>query len=240
MSAGPPPLLLAAHGGGDGTAANRVVEALREQVAGSWGADVLVAFQRGTPSFQDVAVPAGALVLPLLAANGYFARQRLPEALGVRDVGSDLSLLPPLGTLTELHRALAEEVSRRAQALDHPPLVVVAAHGTRRDPRSGDLAYEVATCIRDQAGPLVQEVRCGFIDQDPELADVVRGVDDPLLVVPWMWGGGGHLLDDVPEALREARGPIDMLPPLSERDDLAELVLRVAHEAAARREGAPA
>ncbi|MEM9405609.1 MAG: hypothetical protein AAGA81_06195, partial [Acidobacteriota bacterium] len=81
MSTSPRPLLLAVHGAGDRSTANLRAVSLAQSLRGRWPGPVDAAFQKGNPSFSDALVTADTVVVPLLAAEGYYARRRLPDAL---------------------------------------------------------------------------------------------------------------------------------------------------------------
>ena len=90
--------------------------------------------------------------------------------------------------------------------MTHPPALLIAAHGTRL-PAGQDaaraLTARVAALMPDT------DVRDGFIELTepllgPALSELA-GKDQPIVMVPLMLGQGGHVLEDIPEAI-EALG----------------------------------
>ncbi|MEM6706935.1 MAG: CbiX/SirB N-terminal domain-containing protein, partial [Acidobacteriota bacterium] len=231
MSTSPRPLLLAVHGAGDRSTANLRAVSLAQSLRGRWPGPVDAAFQKGNPSFSDALVTADTVVVPLLAAEGYYARRRLPDALiREREQGARSPVLAPaLGTRTELVDTVIEQLVAAEQPVQS---VVVAAHGTRRDGASGRSAEALAASIAQRWPKAL--VRVGYLDQEPALEHVLRSVGEPVFLVPWMWGAADHAEKDVPEALAKAEVEALVLPPLVEAPALERVVLAAAREAVAR------
>ncbi|MEM1245535.1 MAG: CbiX/SirB N-terminal domain-containing protein [Acidobacteriota bacterium] len=231
MSTSPRPLLLAVHGAGDRSTANLRAVSLAQSLRGRWPGPVDAAFQKGNPSFSDALVTADTVVVPLLAAEGYYARRRLPDALiREREQGARSPVLAPaLGTRTELVDTVIEQLVAAEQPVQS---VVVAAHGTRRDGASGRSAEALAASIAQRWPKAL--VRVGYLDQEPALEHVLRSVGEPVFLVPWMWGAADHAEKDVPEALAKAEVEALVLPPLVEAPALERVVLAAAREAVER------
>jgi sirohydrochlorin ferrochelatase len=60
---------------------------------------------------------------------------------------------------------------------------------------------------------LFREVRTGFVDQAPFLADAAR-IDGPALCLPFFASRAGHVGVDLPKALAEAEFPGPLLAPI--------------------------
>jgi sirohydrochlorin ferrochelatase len=60
---------------------------------------------------------------------------------------------------------------------------------------------------------LFREVRAGFVDQAPTLAEAAR-MDGPAVCLPYFASRAGHVAVDVPGALAKAGFPGPMLPPI--------------------------
>jgi sirohydrochlorin ferrochelatase len=68
--------------------------------------------------------------------------------------------------------------------------------------------------VRVLAGSgLFREVRAGFVDQAPTLADAAR-MDGPAICLPYFASRAGHVAVDVPGALAKAEFPGPTLPPI--------------------------
>ncbi|MEM8933395.1 MAG: CbiX/SirB N-terminal domain-containing protein [Acidobacteriota bacterium] len=229
-------LVLAAHGGGDGSPANRAVERLAEGLRRHLGRlPVETAYHLGEPGFASLAGRRDALVLPLLTSDGWYYR-KLAAALG-----DGPTLLPPLGVdrrlIDRLVDELEERLSRERVTADEVAVLVVG-HGTRRQATSGAATHRAAAAIRAAwPGALVD---AAFLDQDPGLGETARQLvaERPVLaVVPFLLGHGSHATDDIDAALSGAATPtrrID-LPPLFELPKLRHVLTAIATRAMADR-----
>lgn len=204
-----PVVLLAAHGCHDGSAANDRVRVLAAAVAARLpGRKVLACFNLGTPRFCDVldgVDGSRAVVVPLMASAGYFPTKRLPEELAKnpRFAEFELRTTPALGTLDDVRRAAAARAVALAKEFCFDPsrtTILVVGHGTNRNPQSGQTTLDVADLIR--AALPDADASAAFLDQDPLLEDVGPSLTRPHVVVaPYLFGGGGHMNDDIPERL---------------------------------------
>ncbi len=85
-----------------------------------------------------------------------------------------------------------------------PPALLIAAHGTRL-PAGQDAARALTALVASKLPDVV--VKDAFIElTDPPLDATVAelAASGPLVVVPLMLGAGGHLRDDIPEAIDAA------------------------------------
>lgn len=148
------------------------------------------------------------VVVPVLAAGGWFARRVIPAEMGLdgpltlRD-GRRIHYTQPLG----LHPGLGDIVLRRIREhierhnLDARDLAVaIIGHGTRRDARSRDAARERA---RELAARLPQlQVLEAYLDDDPAIPTIYERTDAPvILALPWFLAPGSHVSHDVPGEL---------------------------------------
>ena len=245
-------VILAAHGAGDGSAANRglleLAATLRERRPGvRFGC----AFWRGTPSFQDAARSSrgqGAVVVPIMASDGYYARRRLPAELAKGDPSHSFVIAPPIGTLPALPRVLASMVGEAVTDMAGRglnPVVLLVGHGTTRVRSSGD----VTRWVRDELARTFPrtEILTAFLDESPYLAEVAASLGSrPVVAAPLLLGGGPHVLVDLASALtppRTSAGPgqlaglghrtetLKILPPILEWPELASLALEVIDSA---------
>jgi len=145
-----------------------------------------------------------AFVYPLFMADGWFTQTHLPARLGAAS-GARITQLVPFGldpavqvlTLT-LAREAAERAGRRPQDTD----VLLAAHGSFRSPAPSAVARTMAQDLAERGG--FRRVETGFIDQDPQIATVAKTFGAGALCLPFFAARGGHVVDDLPEALAEA------------------------------------
>jgi uroporphyrin-III C-methyltransferase len=204
-------LVLAAHGSRRHPEANAHVRRLAQEIRERRLFDeVAVAFHQGEPGFDAVLDELQAevvTVVPLLSSAGYYADTVLPEALARNRLFAELRLrvTPPVGT----HPGIASLVARRVtdvlreHGLSRTSVkVIVVGHGTRRHGESRDSTFALAETLRRRR--VAGEVVVGFIDDEPSLLEVgsqelgVRSI----VVVPFLIGGGTHVLEDIPSALR--------------------------------------
>ncbi|MFQ5491858.1 MAG: CbiX/SirB N-terminal domain-containing protein, partial [Phycisphaerae bacterium] len=205
-------LVLAAHGSShsDGVAAilDRIVADLR---AGPAFDSVTACYHRQPPYFRDVLDAQTAdriVVVPMMTSGGYFSRVVLPERMGLTGPvtyrnGQTIHLTAPLGEHARMPNLMAARVrsTLKAHRLD-PSLtaVILVGHGTRRDPQSASLTERHAASLRRRKQ--VSQVVTAFLDQPPELEEVHRLTDLPILiVVPYLLGGGKHAIEDLPARL---------------------------------------
>ncbi|MEM9083617.1 MAG: CbiX/SirB N-terminal domain-containing protein [Planctomycetota bacterium] len=204
-------VVLAAHGGGDDSPANALVRAAADRLAESIHQNVLPAFNLGEPNWTNVldeCAGHNVTIVPLMLAAGYFTEEVLPAKL--RESASHpnrLTITEPIGTQRDLQASILDMMISAMSVhafLPGSTHILVVAHGTRRNSKSSetteDLAREIALAVPDAL------TSTGYVDADPELPQAVSEVTRPnLLVVPFLLGGAGHAIEDLPQAfhLRE-------------------------------------
>lgn len=243
-------VILAAHGAGDGSEANRgLLELARTLRVLRPGVSFECAFWKGTPSFERSARRLRGqhpVVVPIMTSDGYYARRRLPEEWAKGDPSLSWTITAPIGTQQAFRRVLAAKVGRAVEDMNRRvgdtvifggtlpnPVVLIVGHGTTRVRSSGDAARRA----RDElalAFPGTQ-ILAAFLDESPRLVDVAASLSDrPVVAVPFLLGGGPHVLVDLAAALtapRTASGigrvtaPLTILPPILEWAELASLAL---------------
>jgi glutamyl-tRNA reductase len=213
-SARPPAVLLAAHGAGDDSIANRRVRQLARRLARRLpGTVVGVGFTLGAPSWDEAAsrlqrASGGELVVvPVLTSAGYFGGRRLPAAVDRWD--STTRITPPLGTHPRVvGGVVARTLERLREARGEGPVVcLVVGHGTARAAAGGEATEAVAGALRQAltGAGLDVDVATAFLDQEPLLEQAVRKlVAARIVVVPFLVGGGPHLEHDLAARLARA------------------------------------
>ncbi len=202
-------LVLAAHGSRRDHAANALIRRLAQAVRERRLFDeVAAAFHQGEPGFETVLDELAAeavTVVPVMTSSGYYADEILPEALGRNQRYSSLRLrqTPPVGA----HPGIAPLVARRVSELlresglsRSETTLLLAGHGTRRSPASRDTTLQLAETLRRRG--VARSVVVGFLEDDPELPEALAlAPAGPVLVIPFLIGGGGHASGDIPAAL---------------------------------------
>jgi len=203
-------LILAAHGDGDDSESNeRVRRIAREIESDGRFVQVIPAFNKGTPGFDKVLEQVSAsrvVVVPLMTSDGYFVNEVLPRRLCLNDASArnnNVTITVPLGVAFEIESMLLRTVSETLyrEALDIASTdVLMVGHGTTRNTQSSRRTNEVAQALAE-ARP-VRSVLTAFLDEPPSIENVLSGrADGDLLVIPFLFGGGGHVLEDIPLAL---------------------------------------
>ena len=145
-----------------------------------------------------------AFVYPLFMADGWFTQTHLPARLAAAS-GARITQVPPFGldpAVQALTLTLALEAAAAAGRAPQDTEILLAAHGSFRSPAPAAVARAMAQLLADQGG--FRRVETGFIDQDPQIATVAKSFGPGALCLPFFAARGGHVIDDLPEALAEA------------------------------------
>ena len=204
-------VILAAHGAGDGSEANRGLLKLADTLrARRPGVRFGCAFWKGTPSFEEAARNSrgqGPVVVPIMASDGYYARRRLPQEWAKGDPSRSFVIAPPIGTLPAFPCILATKVGEAVTDMTRRglnPVVLLVGHGTTRVRSSGD----AARWVRDELALSFPhtEILTAFLDESPYLSEVAGSLGGrPVVAAPLLLGGGPHVLVDLAGALRAPR-----------------------------------
>jgi sirohydrochlorin ferrochelatase len=172
-----------------------------------------LAEEEALPRAVAEAGPSG-LVYPLFMAGGWFTRTHLPARLAAAG-GTGWRVLDPFGEDAAV-QALAVTVAREAAAeAGRAPAdcaLLLAAHGSFRSTAPADVAIRMAWKIWAEAG--FGHVVPAFIDQQPQIATIAAAMPAGSIVLPFFAARGGHVIDDLPEALEEAGFEGRLLDPL--------------------------
>ena len=203
-------VILCAHGGAAGCDAAEM-HAVRLRESGRFEA-VVACCLRGMPdlaaAFSRVR-GRSAVVVPMLMADGYTSRTVLPVAVAnAAPGGQALRITPPLGTSPGVADIIARRAARASRDRGWDPAriaLLIAGHGTSRDRQSGETVEAAAARLRN--GGAFGDVRTGFLEQAPLLADVLAELQPARCVVAGYFAdAGGHAVQDLP-ALIEAKRP---------------------------------
>ena len=148
------------------------------------------------------------MVFPMFMAGGWFTKVNLPKKLA--EVGGDnWRVAEPFGEDPAV-LTLCLEILREA-GIGAGDEVLLAAHGSFRSPAPSQIANRVAEHLQRELG--LARCQAAFIDQSPKLADAV-GFSAQAVCLPFFAAKGGHVIDDVPQALAEAGFSGRVLPPI--------------------------
>ena len=145
-----------------------------------------------------------AWVYPLFMADGWFTQTHLPARLAAAS-GARITQLPPFGldpAVQALTITLALEAAAAAGQAPQETEVLLAAHGSFRSRAPAAVARAMAQLLAERGG--FRRAETGFIDQDPQIATVAKTFGPGALCLPFFAARGGHVIDDLPEALAEA------------------------------------
>ncbi|WP_206456119.1 sirohydrochlorin chelatase [Aurantimonas marina] len=162
-------------------------------------------------------------IYPLFMSDGWFVSRELPRRIGELRDGS-FSMLSPLGLDPALHALCLDCVRRAASERDlslEETTILLAAHGSPSDPRPREAAEKAARFIA--AAGLFREIRVGFVDEAPYLAEAAW-LGGPALCLPFFAGRAGHVDVDLPRALAEVAFPGPILDPVGTRSEIAPIV----------------
>ena len=154
------------------------------------------------------------LVFPLFMAGGWFTRDHLPKQLAAAG-GAAWRLLDPFGLDAGVQSLTVTLAREAAIAAGQPPQdlhLLLAAHGSFRSPAPSEVAYAMAARIKTDLD--FASVQAAFIDQSPQIADVAATLPPGSIVLPFFAARGGHVIDDLPQALDAAGFTGHLLPPV--------------------------
>ena len=173
--------------------------------------EVVECFWKEEPSMRhvlDTVESEEVYVVPAFISEGYFTQQVIPREFGLtgpvtRKGGKTIRYAGPLGTF----RGMADVILERAEDLLSGKEIsagrralVLIGHGTEMNKNSGGVIYLNADRIKGRN--LYHIVEVGFLDQDPEIGEVVENVEaENVVLVPVFIAEGWHTRETIPEDL---------------------------------------
>ncbi|SOC07753.1 sirohydrochlorin ferrochelatase [Rhodobacter sp. JA431] len=162
---------------------------------------------------EAVAAQPDALIYPFFMAEGWFTKVQLPRRLAELDHSAEI--LPPFGREPALPDLIGQTLK------DAGPEVILVAHGSQVSRSSHDMTVELARTLAPRLPK--QHLRLAFLEEMPHLREVAAHYRAatclPLFVLR-----GGHVAQDVPQALEEAGFSGTLLPALGELEDVPALI----------------
>lgn len=198
-------LVIAVHGI-RGHAGGGVDHAERIAASGRFG-DMRVACLKGTPELGDVVADLAGrdvILAPLLMTDGYTLKAMKRQLEPIIPTLRSLTTAAPLGVHPGLADQIIETANKACREKNWPLAetdLLIAAHGTRRDPNSGRSAFDHVETIA--ARKIFAAVRTGFLDQAPMLKDVIAASRACHVVVGLFIDRGEHGEEDIPAILAE-------------------------------------
>ncbi|MBW3571921.1 MAG: hypothetical protein KY467_12525 [Gemmatimonadetes bacterium] len=220
--------------------------------------EVRECFWKEEPSMREVfdLVEADQVyVVPLFISEGYFTEEVIPRELGLdgpapsvtHRLGKTIRYTPPVGTHPSMPRMIlrrAEESAGLTGDEARQAGLIIIGHGTERNSNSAEVIYRVSR-EADQAG-VFGHVRTGFLDQEPEVGEVLEGMEERRVVlVPFFVAEGWHTQETIPDDLGIHRPAVSAVTekdgrtifyaaPVGTFPEIAQIVLQRAREAGAR------
>jgi sirohydrochlorin cobaltochelatase len=183
---------------------------IRERYAEKYD-EVIECFWKEEPSMRHVLDTVEAqevYVVPAFISEGYFTQQVIPRELGLTGAvthkgGKIVRYAGPLGTF----EGMADVILERAEDLLYnkrvPPghrALVLLGHGTELNKSSGGVIY--LNAYRIMRRNVYDVVGVGFLDQDPEIGDVVENIEaENIVLIPVFIAEGWHTRETIPEDL---------------------------------------
>ncbi len=171
------------------------------------------------------------LVLPVFMTDGWFTRKALPQRLGTFSARQ----MAPLGTHLDLPRLTARLLRRAVEQkswLVADTEILIAAHGSATGSAPSECTLQFAAALARWLP--AREIRIGFLAEAPCLARVAAHCGPKSLALPFFAGAGGHVNEDVPDALDEAGFRGVRLPALGDAWFTPELIAQSLRSAAIR------
>jgi sirohydrochlorin cobaltochelatase len=172
--------------------------------------EVVECFWKEEPSMRHVLDTVEAdevYVVPAFISEGYFTQQVIPRELGLegpvtRKGSKTVRYAGPLGTFEGMPDVILERTQdlMRGKEVSGRSALVLLGHGTDLNKNSGGVIYLNAGRIRERG--IYDQVEVGFLDQEPEIGEVVERIEaENVIVIPVFIAEGWHTRETIPEDL---------------------------------------
>lgn len=191
--------------------------------------------KEGALEAARIAAGDAPLIYPHFMTQGWFTGDNLRKRLGDTP-GAEI--LPPLGVepgLPALTAGLLRGVLQTKGWQAGESALFIAGHGSGRSPNSARDTGRFAGALAQLIG--FREMRVGYVEQAPYLAEAAAGLGRQAICLPFFAARGGHVTDDIPQALDEAGFEGLRLDPIGCAPQVPGLVARSLLAARAGKEG---
>ena len=173
--------------------------------------EVVECFWKEEPSMRhvlDTVESDEVYVVPAFISEGYFTQQVIPRELGLegpvsRKGSKYVRYAGPLGTFEGMPGVIlerTEDLMRGKKKVSGRTALVLLGHGTDLNKNSGGVIYLNAGRIRERG--IYDLVEVGFLDQEPEIGEVVKNVEaENVILIPLFIAEGWHTRETIPEDL---------------------------------------
>lgn len=182
----------------------------RIRAAGEYD-EVVECFWKEEPSMRhvlDLVESDEVYVVPAFISEGYFTQQVIPREFGLEGpvtekAGKTVRYAGPLGTFEKMADVILERTDdlMRDKDVSHGrTALVLLGHGTAMNKNSSGVIYLNAQRIRERG--IYDLVVEAFLDQDPEVGEVVGSVEaENVILIPVFVAEGWHTRETIPEDL---------------------------------------
>jgi sirohydrochlorin cobaltochelatase len=172
--------------------------------------EVVECFWKEEPSMRhvlDTVESDEVYVVPAFISEGYFTQQVVPRELGLEGATTKkgdktVRYAGPLGTFEGMPDVVLERASdlMNGKQTSGRTALLLLGHGTDLNKNSGGVIYLNAGRIRERR--VYDLVEVGFLDQEPEVGDVVESVEaENVVLIPVFIAEGWHTRETIPEDL---------------------------------------
>ncbi len=169
--------------------------------------EVVECFWKEEPSMRhvlDMVESDEVYVVPAFISEGYFTQQIVPRELGLEGTVTQkgdktVRYAGPLGTFEGMPDVVLERANdlMGGKRTSGRTALVLLGHGTDLNKNSGGVIYLNAGRIRER-GPY-DLVEVGFLDQEPEIGEVVENVEaENVVLIPVFIAEGWHTRETIP------------------------------------------
>lgn len=166
------------------------------------------------------------LIFPFFMADGWFIRVNLPRRLAAAG-GEGLTILTPFGVLPEtvaLAGRIAAGGCRDARWAPADTTLILAAHGSGVSRQPAEAAAATRHAIA--AAHDFRDIRPGFIEEPPHLADTLRDAGPQAMLLPLFVARWGHVATDIPKAVAASGFAGRVLDPIGLHPDVPGIIAR--------------
>lgn len=173
--------------------------------------EVVECFWKEEPSMRhvlDTVESDEVYLVPAFISEGYFTQQVIPREFGLdgpvtEKAGKTIRYAGPLGTFEKMADVILErtdDLMRDKEVLEGRTALVLLGHGTAMNKNSSGVIYLNAERIRERR--IYDQVTEAFLDQEPEVGEVVSGVEaENVILIPVFVAEGWHTRETIPEDL---------------------------------------
>ncbi len=185
-------------------------ERIRERFGDEFD-EVVECFWKEEPSMRhvlDTVESDEVYVVPAFISEGYFTQQVIPRELGLegpvtKKGNKVVRYAGPLGTFEQMADVIlerTEDLMRGKEVSGGRTMLLLLGHGTAMNKNSSGVIYLNADRIRERG--IYDAVEVAFLDQDPEIGEVVENAAaENIILIPVFVAEGWHTRETIPEDL---------------------------------------